>query len=462
MTTVINGGDGRRSLDSNTTPLTVEYRPISALRPYPGNARTHSPKQIKQIAKSIREFGFTNPILLDSADGVIAGHGRLEAARMLGMTEVPTIRLSAMTEAQKRAYIIADNKLAEKAGWDSEVLRIELQYLTSIEFDVEVIGFNTGELDLVLSEDGAASTTADDQVPPVDVSKPPLSQGGDLWLLGPHRLLCGDATDPKSFASLMNGARAQMVFTDPPYNVEIDGHARGLGKTKHREFMMASGEMTRQQFQDFLYRSFALLAKHACDSAIHFVCMDWRHLREIVLAGELAYSELKNLVVWSKTNGGMGAFYRSRHELIFVFKSGTGSHVNNFGLGENGRYRTNVWEYPGVNSFGENRKEALEAHPTVKPVEMVGDAIKDCSNRGDIVLDSFMGSGTTLLAAERTGRVAYGLELDPHYVDITLQRYRRISNAPIKHMPSGKDLEDIARHRGVSAPCADREPAPAK
>ena len=331
--------------------LSIEYRAPDQLKPYPRNARTHSKKQIRQIADSVCQFGFTNPILIDRERMILAGHGRAEAARLLGLTSIPCIRIDHMSPEQKRAYILADNKLAQNAGWDEEILATELQFLleAKIDFHVGITGFETHEIDSLIS--GLApeepGDPADDVLP--EIVENPISRRGDLWLLGEHRLLCADATNEQSFHRLMEGERGDMVFTDPPYNVPINGHVGGLGKTRHREFMMAAGEMTSDQFANFLETVFRLLAQNTITGSIHFICMDGRHMSEAPKAGGLAFSELKNLCVWVKDNGGMGTFYRSRHELIFAFKSGSAPHLNSFELGQHGRYRTNVWEYRGVN-----------------------------------------------------------------------------------------------------------------
>lgn len=403
----------------------------SKLRPWPKNARTHSKKQIRQIADSIKTFGFTNPILIDEANNILAGHGRVEAAKLLGMTTVPCIRIDAMSEAQKRAYVLADNKLALNAGWDEELLALELGELftAEIDFDPGVVGFSVAEVDFLLEEQHPQETgdPADDALPETTES-PARTKPGDIWQLGEHRLICGDALDRNVVDRLMQGQKARMAFTDPPYNVPIQGHVGGKGKIKHREFAMASGEMTRQEFTTFLKRAFQNHAVHSMDGAIHFICMDWRHIGEVLDAGEAVYSELKNLIVWAKDNGGMGTFYRSRHELIFAFKAGREPHLNNFELGQHGRYRTNVWEYRGANSLRPGRMEDLALHPTVKPVDMIADAIKDVSARNDIVLDLFGGSGSTLIAAAKTGRRAYLAELDPIYCDRIIARWEGWSN----------------------------------
>ena len=308
--------------------LKVEHLGISTLKPYARNARTHTNKQIRQIAASIETFGWTNPILIDQDRQIVAGHGRLAAAKLLGLEEIPAIRLSDLTEAQVRAYVIADNRLAELAGWDEELLSIELKALCEIEldFDIEVIGFNTAEIDgLVL---GPTEPDDDaDRVPEIDADAPPITVPGDLWQLGKHRLLCGDARDPRSFETLLDGEAAQMVFTDPPYNVPIDGNVCGLGRVRHKEFAMASGEMSEAEFSNFLEVALRHLCTHSRDGAIHYICMDWRHIRELLTVGRGVYSELKNICVWNKSNGGMGALYRSKHEFIPVFKAGTGPHI---------------------------------------------------------------------------------------------------------------------------------------
>jgi DNA modification methylase len=376
------------SVVNHFSNLTIELLPTTSLKPYARNPRTHSDKQIRQIAESIRAFGFTNPVLIDRDGGVIAGHGRIEAARQLGIEQIPTLRLADMTESQKRAYVIADNKLAENAGWDTELLAVEFQYLSEfdLEFDLTVTGFETGEIDVLLGEADQKPDKAD-EVPEADSTA--VSRLGDLWVLGCHRLLCADATKPESFSRLLSAEKAQMVFTDPPYNVPIDGHVCGLGGIKHREFAMASGEMSAQEFVAFLRTVFENLRGFSTDGSIHFVCMDWRHIFELLTAGRSTYAELKNLCIWAKSNGGMGSFYRSRHELVFVFKNGTAGHINNVELGRYGRNRTNVWEYPGISSMGSDRLDELAMHPTVKPVALVADAILDCSDRGGLILDCF-------------------------------------------------------------------------
>jgi DNA modification methylase len=432
--------------------MKIEYTSVRELRPHPNNARTHSKKQIRQIVNSIAQFGFCNPVLVDDAKQIIAGHGRVEAAKLLGIDAVPTVRLSHLNDADKRAYVLADNKLAEKAGWDRELLAIELQGLIELDVDIELTGFEMAEIDLLFEEAREANGASgpEDTVPEPSPA-PAVSQTGDLWLLGSHRLLCGDARDPAAYAQLLAGAQAEFVFTDPPYNVAIDGHVCGLGRVRHREFAMGCGEMSEAEFTAFLKTVFALLADNSIDGSIHQICMDWRHIWEMLEAGRTVYGELKNLCVWNKSNAGMGSFYRSKHELVFVWKSGTAAHLNNFELGQHGRHRSNVWDYPGVNTMRPGRLEELAMHPTVKPVALVADALKDCSRRSGLVLDPFCGSGTILIAAEHTGRKARTLEIDPTYVDVAVRRWQAYTGKSAILAGSGETFETTAERRAKAA-----------
>ena len=432
------------------TKPALERRATDSLRPYAGNARTHSKKQIRQIADSIERFGFTNPVLISDDDEIIAGHGRVEAAKLLKLETVPTLKLSHLSKAERRAYVLADNKLALNAGWDQAILAIELQALIDLEFDVSLTGFSLAEIDFTLdaarNTHPEAPTAPEDAIPPLGATA--VTQPGDVWALGRHRLICGDAREPQVYVKLMGDERADLVFTDPPYNVAIDGNVAGHGRTKYREFAMASGEMSKAAFTQFLKASLGAMAAVSRDGAIAYVCMDWHHMVELLAAGEAVFTELKNLCVWNKTNGGLGSFYRSKHELVFVFKVGTAPHTNSFGLGDGGRYRTNVWDYAGASSMGAGRAEALEMHPTVKPTALVADAIRDCSKRGEIVLDGFGGSGTTLIAAEICGRKARLIEYDPLYCDTIVRRYQRLTGKAATLAANGqafdRDLEVAA------------------
>jgi DNA modification methylase len=430
----------------------VVWRAIDGLKEFPGNPRRHPESQIAGLMKSIRRF-WTNPILVDETGTILAGHGRWEAARRLGMTQVPTVTVGGLSDADKRAVVIADNRLPEQAVWDFDLLRDHFQDLIKLDFDVELTGFSTGEIDLLL--DGSQQSPAAD--PANDLAGlapqgPAISQFGDVWELGRHRLACGDAQRRETHKRLLRGELAEMMVSDPPYNVRIDGHAMGRGRVRHREFAMASGEMSAAAFKAFLSRFIRCAVSSSRDGAIHYIFMDWRHLHELLGAALPLYSEWKNLLVWNKANAGQGSFYRSKHELITVFKSGAGRHINNFRLGTQGRYRTNVLDYPGVNSFDPARRGDLELHPTTKPVALISDLIRDCSRRNGLILDPFGGSGTTILAAERTGRVARAIELDPLYVDVAIRRWQKITGLSARHAETGRMFADLEVRPEVSDP----------
>lgn len=398
-------------------PLEIIYRPTDALAPGPRNARTHPKGQVDQICASIEAFGFTNPILVDLGGGVIAGHGRLLAAKQLGLTEVPTITLAGLTDVQKRALRIADNKIAQGAGWDQDLLKLELGELATLDIDIDLTGFSTGELDVLLN---LAPDPDYDAIPAAPTT--PRTKVGDIWLLGDHRIGCGDGRDIEFLRKVVGeGAKVDAAFLDPPYNVRINGHANARGR--HQEFAMASGEMTDAAFQAFLQETLGACATVSRDGAVHFVCMDWRHMDDVTAVGNVVYGDLLNLCIWNKSNAGMGSLYRSKHELVFVYRVGSAPHFNAIELGRHGRNRTNVWDYASVNTFAGARRADLALHPTVKPTAMVADAIQDVTRRGDLVLDIFLGSGTTLLAAERTGRRFRGLDIDPAYVDVAIERW---------------------------------------
>jgi DNA modification methylase len=405
------------SIALSDRPLAVTYRPTDALVPDPRNARTHPKRQVDLIVASIRAFGFTNPILVDPECGVIAGHGRLLAARALTFSEVPTIVLAGLSESQKRALRLADNKIALGAGWDVDLLKLELAELSVLDVDLSLTGFSTGEIDVALMD----GPDPDDEAIPA-VPKTPRTKPGDLWILGDHRVGCGDGRDT-SFLQAVIGedTKIDAAFLDPPYNVRINGHANTRGR--HREFAMASGEMTDAAFRTFLAESLGACASVSRDGAVHFVCMDWRHMEEVKAVGNEVYDSLLNLCVWNKSNAGMGSLYRSKHELVFVFKVGASPHINAVELGKHGRNRTNVWDYASVNSLASSRRDDLALHPTVKPTALVADAIQDVTRRGDRILDTFLGSGTTLIAAERCGRQFRGLDIDPAYVDVAVERW---------------------------------------
>jgi DNA modification methylase len=396
--------------------LSITYRPVGALRPDHRNARTHPKRQLDQIASSIGEFGFTNPILVDPDGVIIAGHGRLLAAKSMGLEEVPTIELTGLSDSQKRALRIADNKIALGAGWDLDLLKVELSEFDT-DFDLSLTGFSAGEIDVILE----GSLDPDDEIIPA-VPVKPRTRPGDIWIAGDHRIGCGDGRDTTFLSEVVGqGARVDAAFLDPPYNVRINGHANAKGR--HREFAMASGEMTDEAFRTFLNQTLSACVSLSRDGAVHFICMDWRHLDDVFAVGDAVYGDLLNLCVWNKSNAGMGSLYRSKHELVLVYRAGKATHFNAVELGRHGRNRTNVWDYASVNSMAGSRRQDLALHPTVKPTALVADAIQDVTRRGDIVLDIFLGSGTTLIAAERTGRRFRGLDLDPAYVDVAIDRW---------------------------------------
>jgi DNA modification methylase len=424
--------------------------PPSSLRSAGRRTRTHSKGQIQQIADSILHFGFITPVVIDGGGKIIAGQGRFEAAKMLRLQRIPVIRVEHLSEAQLRAYSLADNKLAEKAGWEREALAVELEelqvLLPEVGLDLTITGFGPDEVDALLldfAEDRA--NPADDL--PEPTRGPPISRAGDVFVLGKHRLLVGDARESDTFERLMRGELAEMAFLDVPYNVKVDGHVGGRGRVKHREFECASGEMSSDQFTGFLKQTLHLCARSSSDGSIHYVCMDWRHARELLEAGTAVYDELKNLCVWTKNNAGQGAFYRSQHELVFVFKHGRAPHLNNFGLGAGGRSRTNVWRYAGANSFGAGRMDELRMHPTVKPVGLIADAMRDCSRRGSIVLDAFAGSGSTIIAAEQIGRRAYCVEIDVGYTDVAVRRWQRFTGRDAVLEGTGKTFDELVAER---------------
>ncbi len=434
---------------ADSKQMQIAYRPIAELKPDPKNPRSHSPRQVRQIARSIETFGFNVPVLIDAADKIVAGHGRVMACKQLGRSEVPTVRLDHLTEAQARAFMIADNRLTENSVWDDQLLAEQLDALATmdLDFSLEVTGFDIGEIDLRIEQISSSSKEAQTRADrlPEPVKGPSVTRPGDLWLLNEHRVLCASALKQTSYGSLMKNDRAKMVFTDPPYNVRIGGNVSGAGAIQHREFAMASGEMSEREFRSFLSKACSLFGRYSVPEALHFVCMDWRHMGELLAVGREVYSELKNVCVWVKDNAGMGSLYRSQHELVFVFKRAHRSHRNNVQLGQYGRNRTNVWNYPCANSFSRSSDEGklLALHPTVKPAALVADAIMDCTDRHDVVLDGFLGSGTTVIAAERTGRRCYGIELDPIYVDVIVRRWQTYSRQTARHAETGRSFAEV-------------------
>lgn len=427
-------------------------RPLSALRANPRNARTHSKRQIKLIADSIEAFGFTNPILIDETGMVLAGHGRLAAARRLKLATAPTLCLASLSEAQKRAYVLADNRLAERAGWDRSLLATELGELAvllpslDLDWSIDVAGFETGDIE-ALTHDHAETPTEPEDVMPAGPDRAIISRLGDMWQLGAHRVLCGDAQCGCDVERAMAGTHANMVFTDPPYNVAIAGHVKRAGDRAHREFAMASGEMSHAEFKTFLETCLGHAVRASRPGAVHDVCMDWRHIGTLATVGESLYEDLLNICVWNKGVAGQGSFYRSQHEFVAIFRVRGATHQNNVKLGRFGRNRSNVWSYPGVNGYGVDRAQALAMHPTVKPVALVVDALRDCTLRGEVVFDPFLGSGTSLIAAEKVGRVCRGLELDPAYVDTIVRRWQAYAGADATLEDGGASFDEVEAMR---------------
>lgn len=404
-------------------PLQIAYRALSELRENPHNTKIHPKKQLAQVCRSIRSFGFLTPMLIDATGMILCGHARFAAANELKLDKVPTVCVDHLTEAQRRAFVIADNKCAEGGSWDEEMLAIEFEALLTLGAEFEIIdtGFTIGEVDTIIEKQHKPSAPTEPPFVPNRVDA--VCRPGDLWVMGGHRLFVGDALDASSYRILLESERAEMVFTDPPYNLQIPDVVSGHGKVRHENFAVACGEMSREQFREFLISAMRPMADFTTDGSIHYICMDWRQIELLIGAGREVYSELKAICVWDKQSGGMGSLYRGRHELVAVFKAGTARHTNNVQLGANGRNRTNIWSYPGMSSFGRGRAEKLSWHPTVKNTEMVADAILDCSDPGSIVLDPFAGSGTLAIAAQRTRRRAALIELDPHYCDVILRRF---------------------------------------
>lgn len=434
METSSQSSGNNYSLSRNLSP---ELVPLQDFKPLGRQTHKHSPKQIRKLADSLDRFGFVLPILVDADGRVVAGWGLILAARKLGLPKVPAVRITDLSEADLRLLRLSLNRLAEDSSWDREMLSLEFSEILELnpQIELKASGFEIGEIDSVLYDNGVAE---EDELPTIANDAQPVTKLGDLWILGEHRLLCGDSLCPESYPRLLGSDKAEVMFADPPYNVPIGGHVSGLGSVKHEEFAMASGELSSAEFTLFLEASLHLAAANSVDSAIHFVCMDWRHQHEILTAGGKVYSSLENLCVWNKSNAGMGSLYRSKHELIFVFKIGDGAHINNVLLGRYGRHRTNVWDYISQNALNGTKKSKLSLHPTVKPVALIADAIRDCSNLGGLVLDPFSGVGTTLIAVERTGRRARAIEISPAFVDLSIERWQHVTGGRAVHAESGR------------------------
>jgi DNA modification methylase len=414
---------------------------VETLKPLGRETRKHPPAQIRKLQASIEQFGFVLPIVIDASGRVIAGWALALAAKRLGLAEVPAVTITDLDEGNLRMLRLALNRLSEDARWDVEGLRLEFSEIMEIsgEIDLRAGGFEMGEIDVAF---GGSGGDEEDDLPALNETSTPVTKPGDLWLLGEHRILCANALMPESYTRLLGDERTQMIFTDPPWNIPIAGHVSGLGSTKHGDFAMGCGEMSAMEFEDFLRTTLGHAARCSDDGSIHFVCIHWGRIRELLGAAADLFTETKNLCIWNKSNAGMGSLYRSKHELIFVFKRGDAPHVNNVELGRFGRNRTNVWDYPSQNVLNGTTKSKLSLHPTAKPVALVADAIRDCSNRKDLILDPFGGAGTTLIAAEKTGRRARLIEIDPRYVDVTIKRWQNVTGRTAVRVDAGTPYPD--------------------
>ena len=444
-------GERSAGADERTGHRQIEMVPLKSLKKSPRNARTHSNKQIAQVANSILKFGFINPIVVDRRNHIKAGHARAEAAESIGLKTVPIIRVTNLNDTELRAYMLADNQIAQNSGWDRELLAVELNdlqvALPEIGLDLSITGFEPGEVDSIICDFTEGETNSEDEIP--EVKEVATAELGDLFHLGNHRLKVGDARDRSAYDQLMGSETADMAFLDPPYNVPIQGNAAGHGRIKYREFAHASGELTSPQFTQFLKDALGTCARFITDGGIVYVCMDWRHSGELLEAGAVAFDELKNICVWVKSHAGLGSFYRSAHEFVFVYKKGKSPHINTFGLGQNGRSRTNVWGYSGANSSRAGRIDEQVKHPTIKPTAMIADAMRDCSRRGSIVLDIFCGSGSTIMAAEQVGRRAYCMEIDPIYADVAIRRWQRATRKDAILKSTGQTFDELCLIRGT-------------
>jgi DNA modification methylase len=424
------------AVSRNLSPFLVGTEKLRSLG---RETRRHPQRQIGKLAASLNEFGFVLPIIVDGEQRVVAGWGLVLAARQLGLPEVPAVTIAGLDEQKLRLLRLALNRLSEDSTWDNEALTLEFGDILSLDgnVDLQISGFEMGEIDAHL--DGGGDDEEDELPPPG--AGPPITRPGDIWVMGDHRIICGNALEAETYDHLLGDQQVQMVFTDPPYNVSIDGHVSGLGRIRHSDFAMGVGEMSPAEFTTFLTTSLGYAARFARDGSLHFICMDWRRIKELLNAAAEIYEETKNLCIWRKSNAGMGSLYRSQHELVFVFKKGDAPHINNIQLGRFGRHRSNVWDYPGQNVWSNSSKGKLALHPTVKPVRLVADAIRDCSNQHGLILDPFGGAGTTLIAAERTGRHARLIELEPRYVDATVRRWQHLTGGTAVHAATGQPFE---------------------
>ncbi len=419
-----------------------QWIPIKAVKPYQRHARNHNKRAFGKVKKIIAHYGQLVPIIVDPNNVIIDGHAVWQSMIELGSDEIAVVVVTGRSDPEIKALRLALNRIPSDAAWDNDRVREELQELVDLSFDLELTGFDAIEIDHLLEVDlPKLNITEDGERIPV-AGGLAITAAADIWVCGRHRIGCGDAQDQTFVEKVTVGKRARMCFIDPPYNIPISGFVSGKGGIQHREFVRGAGELTPGQFVALLTNSLTVLRQSVIDGALIYACMDWRHVYELLDAGRRCDLELCNLCVWAKTNAGMGSLYRSQHELICLFKAGTADHTNNVELGRHGRNRTNLWTYRGMNAFGVDRNELLASHPTVKPVLMIADAIRDVTKRGDLVLDTFLGSGSTLLAAEETGRVCFGVELDPLYVDVAVRRWQQKTGRDAVHLDTGELFQD--------------------
>ena len=426
--------------------LQLSYIPIADLRPSARKVRKLDPAHVRQVASSISALGFCVPLLVGGDNEIINGEVSYEAAKQLGLDRLPCVRIGHLSPEEQRVLRLAVNRLAEKGEWDLDALKIEFDELIVTDAPIEITGFSPAEIDHLILSDAAEGL---EQGPLEPDSATAVARLGGIFQLGPHRIVCGDATDPSVLARLLEGdASARLVLTDEPYNVKVAGN---VTRGDHREFAMASGEMTDAEFLAFNGAWIATVLPYLCDGGILGTFIDWRGWPTVHSAvGNLGLVPL-NLIVWAKTNAGMGSLYRSQHELLPLFKKSSAAHVNNVDLGKRGRWRSNVWTYPGASSLGSDARRGLQDHPTVKPTAMLEDALLDLTNRGDIVIDPFLGSGSTLIAAEATGRVCRGVELDPLYVDVIIRRYEAATGDPGVLVETRETFHALDVRRGTEA-----------
>ncbi|HVR90611.1 MAG TPA: DNA methyltransferase [Novosphingobium sp.] len=414
---------------SNRAAMVGRFLEVSPgdLSPAARRTRKHPAQKRRALLESIRTQGIISPIIVNSRNVIVDGHLRVEIAVQLQLRTVPVLRVEYLSDAELRAFGIAANRMPANADWDMDELRLELEEIKAddVALDLSLTGFSIGEIDRIVGNHLAAKYDDLDATDDPPLGSSPGARLGDHYSLGDHELICGDATDRAVIERLMHGDQAQVVFTDPPYNVPINGHVSSSGQ--HAEFAMASGEMSSGEFTGFLELTLGNMGSALASGAIAFVCMDHAHIGELLEAGTSVFDHRLNICVWDKGQGGMGALYRSQHELVVVFKKGDAPHRNNIELGKNGRNRTNVWSFPGMVGFSAGRKKALELHPTVKPVALIAEALLDVTAPSDLVLDAFGGSGSTLIAAEKTGRRARLVELDPRYVDRIIGRWEKLT-----------------------------------